>query len=468
MLIPFSYLFKKFNVKANGVLHIGAHLGQEHEAYRKEGLTNIIFIEANLKIYLALKNRLNGTAVCLNACITDTDGDTVTFNVSNNEGQSSSILKFGTHTSEHPGIIFTSKVQMFTRRVDSLLADNALTMPNFVNIDIQGAELLALKGIDLSKVDYLYLEVNEKELYEGCALLPDVDAYLSDFDRVETKMTPHGWGDAFYIRKKNIEPVPHKFQPVHPMRYPADNDEDFERWYLNNFTPHSGRTYLPVMWTAYYCANKYGQNQRSIRELQEFLNALDPSKKYYTIVQYDDGVLNNLEHLDIQVFSMSGKGDYYLPLICKPHAYRFNGAKNIFASFMGRITHPIRSEVARIAKPGWHIETKPHKLEVFCGVIAKSIFTLCPRGYGPTSFRIMEAMQYGSIPVYISDTFVEPHGIDFNEYGVKISPDQLPNIERILNEVDIPRKQQKVQEYYLKYFTYDANKRHIEHSAGLR
>ena len=32
-----------------------------------------------------------------------------------------------------------------------------------------------------------------------------------------------------------------------------------------------------------------------------------------------------------------------------------------------------------------------------------SIFSLCPRGFGPTSFRLYEAIQMGTIPVYIAE-----------------------------------------------------------------
>jgi hypothetical protein len=35
--------------------------------------------------------------------------------------------------------------------------------------------------------------------------------------------------------------------------------------------------------------------------------------------------------------------------------------------------------------------------------MADSVFALCPRGYGPTSFRLYEAMQMGCVPVYITD-----------------------------------------------------------------
>ena len=76
---------------------------------------------------------------------------------------------------------------------------------NFINFDIQGAELNGIKSMEkyLNDVDYIYTEVNIKHLYKNCPLLDEIDEYLDkyDFTRVETHLTQHGWGDAFYIRK---------------------------------------------------------------------------------------------------------------------------------------------------------------------------------------------------------------------------------------------------------------------------
>jgi hypothetical protein len=79
-----------------------------------------------------------------------------------------------------------------------------MTKYNFWNFDIQGAELLALKGA-MKSIEYvkaLYLEVNIEEVYKGAALMSDLDDFLSkyNFKRVVTKMTGYGWGDALYIK----------------------------------------------------------------------------------------------------------------------------------------------------------------------------------------------------------------------------------------------------------------------------
>jgi hypothetical protein len=75
---------------------------------------------------------------------------------------------------------------------------------NMLNMDIQGAELLALKGATnlLKTMDYLYLEVNTAHLYKECALINEIDEFVKKFGfmRVSTKMTEFEWGDAFYIK----------------------------------------------------------------------------------------------------------------------------------------------------------------------------------------------------------------------------------------------------------------------------
>lgn len=477
MLIELDYLYEKYHIEASGVLHIGASTGQEAGSYHAHGL-KVIWVEAIRDVYKQLcrnVTKYTGT-ICLNACVSDKDGEIVNFNISNNEGQSSSMLEFGTHTKEHPEIVFTEKTRLQTSRVDTLLKSRNIEPYeyDFINLDIQGAELLALKGMDLTHVRYVYIEVNERELYKGCPLLPEIDEYLKRFNlhRVELKMTGWGWGDAFYIRKQremnNAVFVPDHFRPKHPIVYPGDNDPDFERWYYENYTGVEGRTYLPILWTAFYCKNGYGKQPGPIAGLQKFLDSLDRSKKYFTIVQYDDGILNDLKDLDIKVFSMSGKPmDYCLPLLCQDHKpINPMPERDIFCSFVGRNTHPIRSEILKIKQPGWLITDKVMKMPQFCETLARSVFTLCPRGYGVSSFRIRESIQYGSIPVMISDVFLDPHGIDFTTYGVKVRPDQIKELPAILSDVNITEKQSAIT-VISPMFTFSGSKKMIDNKVSL-
>ena len=51
-------------------------------------------------------------------------------------------------------------------------------------------------------------------------------------------------------------------------------------------------------------------------------------------------------------------------------------------------------------------------------LMARSVFTLCPAGYGRWSFRFVEALLNGSIPILVSDEYVLPFGdkIDWSKY----------------------------------------------------
>jgi exostosin family protein len=255
----------------------------------------------------------------------------------------------------------------------------------------------------------------------------------------------------------------------HPFPYPADNTIIFEEWYFNQFIPDNARerVYLPIFWTGYYVRSNFGKDAQAIQHLQGYLNVLDKTKKYYTIVQYDDGILNDLSHLDIRVFSMSGKPiDYPLPLICMPHAFAFSEQKDLLMSFVGRITHPVRQQLIDLygKRANCYLHASHHSLQQYCQILARSTFALCPRGHGPSSFRIMEAVQYGAIPVYISDDFVLGHNVGFP--GILIhteNTEALENLPTILNAALVvnPDMQKHIPWAFRDYFTYDANKRLI-------
>ena len=80
---------------------------------------------------------------------------------------------------------------------------------NFVNLDIQGVELRALKSMEsyLNNIDYIYTEVNIEEVYKDCDQMSDLTEYLArhNFSLVDARIyREYGWGDAFYIKNKNL------------------------------------------------------------------------------------------------------------------------------------------------------------------------------------------------------------------------------------------------------------------------
>jgi Methyltransferase FkbM domain len=94
-------------------------------------------------------------------------------------------------------------------RLDDLLDDLGETAAayNILNIDVQGAELMVLRGAErtLAFVDVINVEVSFAELYAGCAQIDEVDDFLEQrgFVRVELSCPyHHTWGDAVYVRRK--------------------------------------------------------------------------------------------------------------------------------------------------------------------------------------------------------------------------------------------------------------------------
>lgn len=207
MLIPFKNLILN-DVK--GIIHIGAHEAEEINDYLKKDIDNIIWIEANPNKYERLEEKIsNYPKMILGKFAAGSTFNELDLNIANN-GQSSSLLAMGTHSESYPDIKYTSTVNVPVIPLDHWLEKNSLDsrLYNFLNIDIQGYELEALKGMpkQLENIDYIYLEVNFKKVYKNCHLINDIDLFLAkyNFKRVATVTTPYGWGDAFYVKKNEI------------------------------------------------------------------------------------------------------------------------------------------------------------------------------------------------------------------------------------------------------------------------
>jgi len=116
-------------------------------------------------------------------------------------GESSSFLKPNRHLQEHPHITFPEELTIKQYPLDQFDTNDY----QMLNLDVQGYELEVLKGAErtLNSIKYIYTEVNTNNLYDGCVLLDEMDSWLKEknFIRKEIYLTPHGWGDAFYMKE---------------------------------------------------------------------------------------------------------------------------------------------------------------------------------------------------------------------------------------------------------------------------
>ena len=205
MFFPVKELVQNYNISPQSILHVGAHLGEESQDYDKYFSVPVLWIEAQSHLCLELKKRLKAsTNTVVEACVLDKDNEFLSFNVSSNS-QSSSLLDFGTHSISYPGVLVTEKVRVKTQRLDTILQGR--DTPDFINIDIQGVELKAIKSLGglINQVQVIYTEVNKRQVYEKCDLIKDIDSYLKKygFRRIATRWEfKAGWGDALYVNNK--------------------------------------------------------------------------------------------------------------------------------------------------------------------------------------------------------------------------------------------------------------------------
>jgi Exostosin family/Methyltransferase domain len=266
------------------------------------------------------------------------------------------------------------------------------------------------------------------------------------------------------LNELSIVEVPEEFQQVQNIEYPKGNKIPFERYFNQIFLeerPGTLRKYLPIHWTSYYVNNKYGHDKEAIKKLQDFIDTLPKRDKFFTVVQYDDGILNDISGLDILVYSMGcNKPGYYpIPLLSQPlnsSPYDPDHLKYIEYSFIGQNTHSIRERLVKELGESEFIKLEDIGPEKYRMILQHSKFAICPRGYGITSFRMFEAMSYGCVPLYVSDEFWEPFNIPFENYGIKIRPEEIKDIPKILKTIDVPKMQKKVEEYFKKYFVYSS------------
>jgi len=247
--------------------------------------------------------------------------------------------------------------------------------------------------------------------------------------------------------------------------------------------------YIPVFWTEIQISKRYDdtlvtkvktEDNDFLWTLWDLLRDLPAHKTYFTVVQHDDGIVFSSKPTNLITFGMGGLGNIPIPLTYDENlsfdTYK-NSEKTVFCSFVGSLTHPCRKQMvdALANKPDvfivvddWTNQIQEDKQTLYLKIMGKSRFTLAPRGYGKTSFRLYEALRMGSIPVYIYDDPWLPYQdiLDWSKMAILVHTDELDGLyERLLNISD-----DEVAAYLAYYnnhshlFSYDGMCEYILHS----
>lgn len=199
-------LLSAYDLRMKTILHIGAHTGQEAASYKALGVEKVVFVEAIPAIFEKLQKNLSAYPgyIGINAVCSEESGQEVQFNVSSNEGGSSSMLGLGNHAIIYPQISYVETLTLQTVTADDLVAEHCGDMAfDYVALDTQGAEMHVLRGATnvLRRAKALWIEVSEEPMYEGGCTFDEVTAYVRTFDfRLRhVNINRQGWGDALYV-----------------------------------------------------------------------------------------------------------------------------------------------------------------------------------------------------------------------------------------------------------------------------
>lgn len=196
---------KHIKTPIRGAIHIGAHHAEESVWYTQNNITPVVWIECNPNYASIIKAKIQPDDTTITACISNKNENTI-FNIANN-GESSSLLQLNRHKILHPDIHYIDSAIVNTMRMVDIYKQYNInsTQYNFLNLDIQGYELEAMKSFEnlILSFDYIYTEINTTHVYDSCALVTEIDDYLLPygFTRQETKMY-NEWGDALYTKHK--------------------------------------------------------------------------------------------------------------------------------------------------------------------------------------------------------------------------------------------------------------------------
>jgi hypothetical protein len=127
---------------------------------------------------------------------------------------------------------------------------------------------------------------------------------------------------------------------------------------------------------------------------------------------------------------------------------------HILWSFVGTFSNaPVRRRLAEINDPDglvrdtqyfsdairwhWGEEHRAEGREAFASYaesLGRSAFVLCPRGRGPASIRLFEALQVGRCPVIISDEWLPPPFVDWSSCTIRVPEARVQELPAILRE----------------------------------
>jgi hypothetical protein len=84
----------------------------------------------------------------------------------------------------------------------------------------------------------------------------------------------------------------------------------------------------------------------------------------------------------------------------------------------------------------WNFEPAAQARRDYLAEIRSTLFPLAPRGLGTTTLRLYEIMRLGRAPVILSDDWVPPGGIPWNEFSIRVAERRVADLPKILTALE--------------------------------
>ena len=190
-----------FDIK--GVIHVGAHDGEEVQYYQRMGIDNILCFEPIPGIVNLFKETYPDVKIY--KMVLGTENKKVNFNITNDgrQGQASSLYEpLLEQYAMTGGVKEVISVEM--QRFDTFLSKHKVNPNDYdcVVIDVQGAELDVLIGMGAYIENYKYynIECSEQATYLGGATAAQVIDYMDKHGFIQdSPIFSHD--DIFFVRK---------------------------------------------------------------------------------------------------------------------------------------------------------------------------------------------------------------------------------------------------------------------------
>lgn len=189
-------LITKHDLHITGIIQVGASMGEEIEQFKDAGIENVIYIDANPLSFPELHRKAGANAHT--AAIWSSDNKILKFKIMD-------FLACSTlQNTPFKDINEVKTIDVKTVTLNTFLAQHNYDINNYnmLYLDCEGSEIEVLKGVDLSKFNYVYSEF-QTELPNTPENLQKALEGFTEIERVtnaHTEGTAGYWGDILFKR----------------------------------------------------------------------------------------------------------------------------------------------------------------------------------------------------------------------------------------------------------------------------